>query len=38
LYQKVVDDLQKLLYAVGLRPHKTQCNENKIPVKLRITV
>jgi hypothetical protein len=36
LYQKIVDDLDELLYAVGLNGClKPQCNENKIPVTIR---
>jgi len=38
LYQRVVDDLDKLLSAVGLKPHETLRNGNKILVTLRITV
>lgn len=39
LYQHVVDDLQKLMQAVGLRAaaSATARNENKIPVALLIT-
>jgi hypothetical protein len=38
LYQRVIDDVDALIHAVGLKPHDKPPNENKIHLATSITV